>query len=318
MIDLIDDVVDLWAREHPEEPRDRSRGGRPPVPLPDRLKALLAQGYLGLPNRPTQGEVAVLRSALRLSRAFGYKTVERSYGDPRVEGALYGLLEISNRPVAGKETGFAADGNAATTAIGQHYRTTRERQAEGEKVQGRLPVGTKGHGWVYNAATVGLRYGLLAGWVSWTDHHVIERSHVDELARQTRALHPEWRVFVGDGMYSARWVVGRLDRWGVQSWIMPRRDATMDTLGEPAWPRSLQGLLSDPQEWLSVYHQRSRVEATWWSVQARNPGKIRKRLSERQETEALLRAVVRNLRRLCYLRWLERDERFTAFSPIAS
>ncbi len=319
MLQLIRGVVDLYAQEHPHPGGNpRPRGGRPAIPFPDRLKALLAQSYLGLPNRPAEGEVEVLGEALGVSRPFGYKTVERSYGDPRMVAALYALLEITNRPTFGLEEGFAADGSGSPTAVGQHYRSARERQRGSEREGGLLPPAQAHHDWVYNVATVGLRYGLIAGWVSWADHRVGELSRFPELVRQTRNLHPEWRRFVGDGGYSARWVVGMLDRRGIGAWILPRRNVNLKPLGEPAWTRSLLGLMKDPQAWLAVYFQRVRVEATWWSVGARNPGRIRKRLVPRRETEAMLRAVVRNLRRLCYLRWLERDSRFTAFTAVAS
>ncbi len=317
MLELIRILVDRYAWEHPEAPLPRpSRGGQPPVPLPDRLKVLLAQSYLGLPNRPTEGEVTVLRGSLGLSRYFGYKTVERSYGDPRIVAALYALFELTNRPVKGLETTFAADGTGFPTAIGQHYRGVRGRQREQEREQGLLPGGGRDdHDWVYNEATVGLRYGLFAGWVSWTDHSVGELGKFEGVARQTKALHDEWNRFLGDGGFSARWVVGMLDRMGVQAWILPRRNVRLTSLGEPAWPRSLQGMARDPQEWLSIHFQRVRIETTWWSVASRNSGRIRKRLSSRRETEAMLRGVVRNLRRLCYLRWLEQDPKFTAFAP---
>ena len=317
MLDLIRTTVDLYAAEHPEAPpTSRPQGGRPTIPLADRVKGLLAQSYLGLPNRPTEGGVAAFRAALGLGSLYGYKTVERSYGDPKVVAALYALLEITNRPVHGLEVGFTVDGTGSPVTVGQHYRSARARQEAKEREAGLLPQGERG--WVYNVGTVGLRYGLIAGWVSWTDRKVGEVSQFPEVARQTRELHPEWSKFVGDGAYSARWVVGMLDRWGVRAWILPRRNATMKCLGEPAWPRSLLGLVRDPQAWLSEYHQRSRSEATWWSVEARNPGKIRKRLPDRRETEGLLRAVVRNLRRLCYLRWLEGDTRFTNPTPCAT
>ena len=119
MLELIRGAVDLWAWERPQaaSPPASPRGGQPPVPLPDRLKALLAQSYLGLPNRPTEGEVTVLRGVLGLSRYFGYKTVERSHGDPRVSAALPDLLEITHRPVRGLKTPFAADGSGFPMAI---------------------------------------------------------------------------------------------------------------------------------------------------------------------------------------------------------
>lgn len=320
MLGLIQGLVDRWAWERPKEAATppHPKGGQPPVPLPDRLKALLAQSYLGLPNRPTEGEVTALREVLGISRYFGHKTVERSYGDPRVVAALHDLFELTNRPVQGLEALFAADGHGSPTAIGQHYRSTRERQRGKERESGLLPGAQGHHDWVYSEATVGMRFGLIAAWVSWTDHRVGEPGKFEGLARRTKELHPEWSGFLGDGGYSARWVVGLLDRIGVQSWILPRRNVRLTSLGEPAWPMSLRGLAQDPQEWLSVHFRRVRIEATWWSVESRNPGRIRKRIPFRRETETMLRGVVRNLRRLCYLRWLEADPKFTAFAPYAS
>src|SRR5579875_1704663 len=174
MLDLIRGVVDLYTREHPESPTLRPQGGRPAISLSDRLKGLLAQGYLGLPNRPVEGEVAAFRAILGVGSLFGYKTVERSYGDPRVGAALYALLEITNRPVQGLETGFTVDGTGSPVTIGQHYRSARARQEATERKAGLLPQGERG--WVYNVGTVGLRYGLIAGWVSWTNRKVGEVS----------------------------------------------------------------------------------------------------------------------------------------------
>ena len=184
MLALIRRVVEVYEREHPPpSPVAARKGGRPPIPRADRVKTLLVQSYLTLPNRPTQGHVTVLRGALDLERPrIGYKTVERSYGDPAVVQALQGLLEITNRPVQSLEIAFAADGTGSPTTVGQHYRSARARQEERGKEQGLLPHGDRS--WVYNVATVGVRYGLIAGWVSWTDRTIGEISQFSELARQ--------------------------------------------------------------------------------------------------------------------------------------
>ena len=62
--------------------------------------------------------------------------------------------------------------------------------------------------------------------------------------------------------------------------------------------------MKDPQVWLEEYHRRSRVEAFWGAIKARNPSKVRKRRVHAQVVEATLRAVVYNLRRLCYWKWV--------------
>jgi hypothetical protein len=43
----------------------------------------------------------------------------------------------------------------------------------------------------------------------------------------------------------------------------------------------------------------------WGAMKIRQPRKILKRRPHRRETEATLRAVTYNVRRLAYLRWIE-------------
>ena len=94
---------------------------------------------------------------------------------------------------------------------------------------------------------------------------------------------------------------------GMVGRFLPRRDVTRKCLGEPAWPKSLWGLVKEPQDWLEEYHLRSRVESFWGARKARNPEKIRKRAPHARGVEATLRAVVHNLRQLCYWHWVARE-----------
>ncbi len=116
----------------------------------------------------------------------------------------------------------------------------------------------------------------------------------------TAALHPTADLQLGDGLCSARWGVGQVARAGMVARFLPRRQVTLKCLGEPARPRSIWGLVKDPQEWLADYHLRSRVEAFWSSLKARNPQRIRKRVASAQVVKETLKVVVHNLRRLCY------------------
>ena len=90
--------------------------------------------------------------------------------------------------------------------------------------------------------------------------------------------------------------------------VHARRDVTLKCLGEPAWPKSLWGLVKEPKGWLEEYHLRSRVESFWGALKARSPEKIRKQVPHAQVVEATLRAVVHNLRQLCYWRWVAQLE----------
>jgi transposase len=276
--------------------------GRPPVTVLNRLRGLLWQTYRGTANRSAASEMGLLGSELGVGRGYSYSTVARSYYHPEVLVALKALLWLTNEPVIGEERGFAIDGSGFPTVVASHYATARGHQRGEGREEGAFPPSV--HAWVSNVANVGLEYELVAGWKSWVDSRVSEISAFEEVFRTTVALHPDAKVQLGDGLYAMRPVVHRVAEAGMEARFLPRRDVTLKCLGEPAWPRALWGLVKDPQEWLQEYHERSKVEAFWAALKARNPQKIRKRIVHAQVMEATLRAVVYNLRRLCYWKWV--------------
>lgn len=290
------DRVPAWA----EVPADHH--GRDPVVTVDRLRGLLWQSYRGVANRPAASELGLLGREMGVGRSYSYSTVARAYHDPEVLLALRSLLWLTNEPVIGEERGFAIDGSGFSTAVAHHYASSRGSQRGTEREAGAFPSVPRP--WVRNVANIGLDYQLVAGWKSWVDPMNGELSAFEEVFRMTAALHPEAKIQLGDGLYAVRWVVGRVAEAGMEARFLPRRDVTLKCLGEPAWPKALWGLVKEPQEWLREYHERSRVEAFWGALKARNPSKVRKRKVHAQVVEATLRAVVYNLRRLCYWRWL--------------
>lgn len=288
--------IPRWAEVPPDHV------GRRPVATIDRVRGLLWQSYRGVANRTAASELGLLGRELGLERPYSYSTVARAYHDPEVFLALRSLLWLTNEPVMGEERGFAIDGSGFSTAVDHHYASSRGRQRGSGREEGAFPSAPRP--WVRNVANIGLDYGLVAGWMSWTDPSLGELSAFENVFRMTVALHPEAKIQLGDGLYAARWVVGQVAEAGMVPRFLPRRDATLKCLGEPAWPKSIWGLVKDPQAWLREYHERSKVEAFWGALKARSPQKIRKKLVQAQVVEATLRAVVYNLRRLCYWKWV--------------
>ncbi len=133
--------------------------------LPDRLKALLWPSYRGSADRPTESELRGLE--LGLACRFSYQTVERACSDPEVIAGLPRLLAITNRPVRRRETIFGIDGAGFPSSVRDHYGRARERQPEGDREAGDLP--REPHSGVRNVADVGIRYGRVTGWKSWTE-----------------------------------------------------------------------------------------------------------------------------------------------------
>ncbi len=262
------------------------------------------QSYRGLANRPATSELDLLSSRLHLTRSYSYGTVAHAYHETETLTALRALLWLTNEPVMGKESRFAMDGSGLSTGRGDHYSSHRGKQKGGGREEGAFPSSNH-RPWVRNVANVGMDYGLVAGWKSWVDPSIGELSVFEDVFRMTVAMHPTATLQLGDGLYSARWVVGMVAEAGMESRFLPRRNTTLKCLGEPAWPKSVWGLVKEPQKWLEDYHERSKVESFWWALKARNPEKIRKKVAIAQVVEATAKVVVFNLRRLCYLHWLQ-------------
>lgn len=211
--------------------------GRPSTPLADLLKALLWQSYRHSANRPAEGELRVVE--LGLSRRFSYKTLERAFSHPEVKAALPRLLAITNRPLRGLETVFSIDGSGFPVTVRDHYRSERDRQNGEDREAGYLPRGPRS--WVRNVANVGVRFGLVAGWKSWTDDHLAEVHCFGAVLDQTKESHPQMTQQLGDGAYSSRPLVGQARERGVRCRFLPRRTANLKSLGEPWWRPSLWG-----------------------------------------------------------------------------
>ena len=303
LLDLLVGATETLGERVPrwtEVPSDHV--GRHPVVTLDRVRGLLWQTYRGVANRPGASELGLLGRELELHQGYSYSTLARAYHDPEVLLALKSLLWLTNEPVMGEERGFAIDGSGFSTGVGEHYASHRGRQRGEGREEGAFPSVPRP--WVRNVANIGLDYELVAGWKSWSDPSLGELSAFEEVFRMTATLHPEAKMQLGDGLYAVRWVVGLVTEAGMEGRFLPRRDVTLKCLGEPAWPKMLWGLVKEPQSWLEEYHLRSRVEAFWHALKARNPPKIRKRVVAAQVTEATARAVVYNLRRLCYWKWV--------------
>ena len=304
--DLCDLLVSATATLVERVPRwgeiPRPHVGRNPVTVLDRVRGLLWQSYRGVANRPAASELGLLGRELGIARDYSYSTVSRSYHDGEVHLALKALLWLTNEPVKGEERGFAMDGSGFSTGVSDHYASHRGRQRGEGREKGAFPSAHRP--WVRNVANIGLDYELVAGWKSWVDSSQGELSAFEEVFRMTVALHPGAKLQLGDGLYAARWVVGEVAEAGMEARFLPRRDVTLKCLGEPAWPKAIWGLVKGPQAWLAEYHERSKVEAFWWALKARSPQKIRKKVAHAQVVEATLRAVVYNLRRLCYWKWV--------------
>lgn len=314
MIELIRELVDSAVeRLEKLKPKAQRGPGRPPTPPSDVAKVLLLQSYLDVPNRVAEGMIYLFSEKLGLSKGFSYKTIERGYDRESVNEILNMVFNLTNEPVRDLEKRFSVDGSGTPTSVRQNYNADRQRQnAKRSKSKGKgeahdsLPPSTdKKHDYVYKETIIGTKYKLFAGWTSTTDHSIGETTLFPEVFAQAIESHPNMEQMLGDGIFATRPICKEVGQHGITPRFLPRRNVTLKRKGVKAWVDMLWDLSKDPQKWLSEYHMRSISETGYSMLKRRNTGPLRKRLDPRRETEDYLRGICHNIRRLCYLQYLE-------------
>lgn len=289
----------------------KSEAGRPSIPPDDIAKTLLVQSYLGHANRPAEGLAYLFSERLNLKTNFSYKTIERGYDRRSVNEILNAVFTITNKCVSGLEKIFSVDGSGTPTSIKQNYARDREMQRKKQPKEGNdafpRSAFTSKHDYVYKEAMIGVKYKLIAGWVSTTDHTIGETTLFPRVFGQAINNHPDMNMILGDGIFGVRWICKLVGKHNVSPRFLPRRNVRFKAKGVREWTEMLLSLFINPQEWLEDYHLRSNSEAVFSMLDRDNPHPLRKRLDRRRETEDYLRAIVHNIKRLCYLRYLDNE-----------
>ncbi len=309
MLILIRESVDFAVRIMKANQPPKNKGpGRPPCRSSDVAKALLLQSYFDVPNRVAEGLLLLFSEKMGISNTFSYKTIERGYDRESVGKILDTVFKLTNEPVRGLEKVFSVDGSGSPTNIRQNYARDRQIQRRGEV----LPddsmaesISDPKHDYVYKLAIVGTKYKLFAGWRSTTDHSIGETSMFPGVMADAIENHPNMEQMLGDGIYATRPICKLVGRYNVTPRFLPRRNIIMRSKGVKEWAEMLWELYRTPQEWLREYHMRSISETGFSMLNVANTGPLRKRLDRRRTTEDYLRGVCHNIRRLCYLFYLE-------------
>lgn len=323
MISLIRDLVDqAGKRLGISSPPMPSGPGRPPVNPLDIAKILLLQSYFGVSNRVASGLVLLFLEKLGLTSDFSYKTIERGYERKDVREILDEVFKLTNEPIEGLEKVFSVDGSGVPTSVKQNYANDRLRQ-NSKKSKGKRSKPTikdenlgpdddfaksspkKKHDYVYNLPIIGVKYKLFAAWNSTSDHTIGETTMFPQSMAQAYENHPEMETVLGDGIFATRPICEIVGKYNATPRFLPRRNVTLKRKGVREWSDMLWDLMNDPQSWLADYHMRSISETGFAMLAKSNPWPLKKRLDNRKETENYLRGIDHNIKRLCYLRFLE-------------
>ena len=305
VLEMIRDTVETASARLQKMPAPK-RPGQPPIPIDDVVKVLLMQSYFGVSNRVTEGFLRLFKEKLRIASNFSYKTIERGYDPERSKELLDEVFKITNEIGNPFENKFGIDGTGDPTNMKVNYESKRaEQRKEKEENQEKSDAfpSTK-HDFQYSVLSIGLHTKIFGGVSTTDDHSLGELFHFENVMNQTLTNCPNFNTLAADGLYANRMVCAFLEDHEISPYLLPRSNVTFRPKGVQLWKDMLHALITDPQAWLEGYHDRSISETGNSMLKRREPTKIRKKLSERKDTEEILKFNVHNIRQIGYLWYL--------------
>lgn len=125
------------------------------------------------------------------------------------------------------------------------------------------------------------------------------------MLRLTHENYKDIDLVAGDAAYIARMNCTAVADLGAIPRIYPKQGLTLKMKGSSAWTKMLFTLINDPQTWLEEYHCRSICETVNSTFKRDFLVPLRKKLDDRKKKEAFTKVCDYDLKRLCYLRYLE-------------
>jgi len=321
MLLLIADFVDEAVKRLKIEKDPEKGPGRPSYPPDDISKAILMQQYLGMANRGTEGLVILFKEKMRLSSTFSYKTIERSYEDPFVTLILNEVFKMTQEPVSDKEHNFAIDGTCLPTSIKQNWENDKPEKTENKdnktkedlkKVDSNKEVNEnenkekeKLKGYEKMITFVGTTYKMITAVTFPENPDANESPYFVPMLRLTHENYKDIDLVAADAAYIARIHCTAVADLGAIPRIYPKQGLTLRMKGSSAWTDMLLTLINNPQKWLEEYHSRSICETVNSTFKRDFPAPLRKKSNDRKKQEAFTRVCDYDLKRLCYLRYLE-------------
>ena len=303
MLQVINDVVDAaYGRVMSRKHKGKRLPGKPLIPADDIAKIMLLQCYFGFSNRVSAGFLKMF-TAIKFSKSFSYKTVERGYDPDRTKPLFDEIFRLTNEWSNFKEDMAGFDGTGDPNTMKVNYENKRSEQRTKIKKASCTWPSTK-HDFQYSEIGAGMHTKIISGFSSTDDHHTGELSQFPTAMRQTHSNIPNLAIVVGDSLYACRSVCKQVGDYGAALYSLPKSNSTLKSYGVWDWKRMTYELILDPQGFLEVFHNRSISETVNSMMKRREPIPIRKRISWRKDMEEFLKVNIHNLRQSCYLSYL--------------
>jgi transposase len=273
-------LADLCAG-FPEPPRQGA--GRKPVPVADRLFAVVFKVYCGMSARRYMTDMEDAFAAGHLSRTACYSKVCSLFRDPELTAPLKAMVERSAMPLRAVEVDFAVDSTGFS--VSKFVRWFDEKYG----------VERSGRDWVKVHACVGVKTNVITA-VEIKGRDTNDCPLLPDLVRTTALNGFTIKEVSGDKGYLSAENVETVAALGGQAFIAPKSNTTGAAGG--LFERMFHFYQFNREEFLRHYHKRSNVESTFSAVKRKFGDNVRSREAVSMVNEALCKIVCFNLTRV--------------------
>ncbi len=255
--------------------------GRPPHQIKDVLKACAMKVYTGFSYRRLESELHFAQQLGYLDKIPQRTSINECMADPKITPFLSALITKLATPLVSYEKRFSVDATGFSAPNKKRWSTIRMKHQEHKDYKKlHIMIGHQTH--TITAATV-------------TPGNVSDTVMFPELLAQTKK-HFTIKSVCADKGYLSRYNVQLIEDAGGTPYIMPKKNVRSIARGHyPAWRRMINLWKKNEPKFRAFYHQRSRVESTFWQVKSKFFGNIKSKTHHAAINEILFKCICHNL-----------------------
>ncbi len=263
-------------------PKLRRGVGKPPThSAHNKAKALLLAELFQADERSATGLVSLFMEKLGIDEEMSPSTIGRAYYEDDVQYILHKIVEKTNEPIQGLETSFSGDSTGVKKSNKVNWANDKEDE-EKHKDFDMLSIVASNQFHVISA------YDLNQGPIN-------DAPTLPALFDETKKLHPCMAKVQYDAGFISRLNVQHIANNGVMPYIFPKKNLTLKPLGCPAWREMLYECITNTQNWLREYHERSNIESVNHCLDTKFTKPIRQKHPKGRLGKQQARIVIHNL-----------------------
>jgi transposase len=258
---------------------ERAHTGRPPVPLADRLFAVVYKVYGAMSSRRSGSALDDATEEGYLSRKVHPNKVNVFLELPELTAHLHALICRSALPLRAVETHFAPDSSGFS--VSKFVRWFDEKYGKERS----------GHDWVKVHLICGVKTGIVTAAAIY-DRDANDCPILPELVKKTAETFTVREVSADKGYLSAE-NVEAIHAAGGEAFIAPKSNTTGACGG--LFEKMVHYYNFRRDDFLKHYHQRSNVESVFSAIKRKFGDNVRSRSDAAKVNEALAKIVAYNI-----------------------